>query len=119
MDELIEQYMELKAQEEEIKNKKEVLANQIKELLEKEPKMKYETNEYVAKLVERTNFSYLDETAIINYITSKGLSDIYLTKKINTSKLNSELKNKGSLYNATKQYLTESVVKALDIRASK
>ena len=119
MDELIKQYIELKTQEEEIKAKKDVLSNQIKELLEKEPDMKYSTSDYVAKLIEKTNFSYNDETAIINYITAKGLSDIYLTKKINTSKLNSELKNKGSLYNATKQYLTENIVKALDVRANK
>ena len=116
LNELIKEFLEINHQEEELKAKKDELSAQIKALLEKEPNEKFVGSNGSAKLVSKTTFTYNDETAIMNYIISKGFSDVYLTKKINTTKFNSELKTKGALYDATKSYFTENVSKSLEVK---
>lgn len=115
LDWLLEQYLEVKKQEEEIAAKKEKLASEIKSYLENEPNMKYESANTRAALVEKVNFKYTDETAIFNYLNSNKLNDVYTIKKIDTTKFNKELKTKGILYNHLKNYITESVTTALNV----
>lgn len=112
---LLEQFIEIKKQEELLATKKEILSSKIRNLLEKEPKMKYEGSKNKASLVEKVTYKYDDEIGIISYLTMKGIKDIYTTQKINTTKLNSELKNKGTLYESIKGYITENKTLALSV----
>ena len=116
LDDLIKEFLEIKHQEEELKSKKEELSSQIKTLLESEKDEKYVCSNGSAKLISKTTYTYNDEAAIMNYIISKGLSDVYLVKKVNTTKFNSELRNKGILFEAVKNYVTENVSKSLEVK---
>lgn len=116
LDALIEQYLALKVQEDDIVSRKNDIATQIKQLLENEPNGKYETPSGVkATLVEKTTFKYTDEIGILSYLSMKGLKDSFTSNKIDTTKFNAELKAKGSLYNAVKDYITESKQKSLTV----
>lgn len=115
LESLLEQFLEIKRQEEALAEKKEVLSNQIKLLLEKEPNMKYKGANSKASLVEKITYKYNDEIGIISYLTMKGIKDIYTTSKINTTKLNTELKNKGILYENIKNYITENKTMSLSV----
>lgn len=120
LDSLLDAYLEVKRQEDELSIRKNDLADKIKNLLENEPKGKYESSNGIkATLVEKTIFKYVDETAIINYITKKGLKDIFLVKKIDTTKFNNELKTKGSLFEDVKSYVAESKQKSLTVNGGK
>lgn len=112
---LLEEFMEIKKQEDILAAKKEIVSKEIKNLLEKEPKMKYEGTKNKASLVEKVTYKYSDEIGIISYLTMKGLRDSYTTNKIDTSKLNAELKNKGVLYNDIKKYIVENKTLALTV----
>lgn len=116
IDNLIKEFIALKKQEEELKVKKENLSAAIKEALNAEKVDKYTCDNGTAKIINKTTYSYDDETAIMNYIVSKGLSDMYLVKKINTTKFNTELKNKGLLFESVKPYITEKVSKVLEVK---
>lgn len=112
---LLEQFVKLKKQEELLAERKELLSKKIKNLLEKEPNMKYDGSKSKASLVEKTTYKYDDEIGIISYLTRKGIKDMYTSQKINTTKLNSELKNKGTLYENIKGYITENKTLALTV----
>lgn len=115
LEQLLDQYMETVEQINALSEKKTAIGNMIKVMLANEPDKKYKENGYKASLTQKTTFTYNDETAIRNYITQKGLSDIYFEKKINTSKLNGELKSKGILYENLKEYFTENITEALSV----
>ena len=115
LDELLQQYMDIKKQEDELATKKESLSTEIRTLLEKEPKMKYEGASNKASLIEKILYKYEDEAAIINYLNCNKLNEIYIVKKIDTSKFNKELKSKGTLYNHLKRYISESKTLALSV----
>lgn len=120
LDSLVRQYLSVKIEEEAIVARKNELADKIKELLENEPNGKYVTEGGTkATLVEKTTFKYNDETAIMNYLTMKGLKDVYMVKKIDTTKFNAELKVKGALFEDVKSYITESKQKSLTITEGK
>lgn len=117
LDEKLKKYYEIKRQIEDLTSLKESLGLEIKGLVINQPDKKYENAEgYSAKSVTRTTYKYLDETAIIDYITKKGLSDIYMTKKVDSTKLNKELKNEGELYTALKPYVGKIVSDTLEVK---
>lgn len=117
LDNMIKEYIDIQKQEEEIKAKKEQLGLQIKEALANEPDATYITAEgNRAMMVEKTTFKYTDELAIMNYIKTKGLSDVYLTTKIDTTKFNKELKSEGMLFEAVKSFVTKTITEALTVK---
>lgn len=86
-------------------------------MLVNEPDKKYEDNEgYSAKSISKITYKYTDETGIIDYLTRKGLSDIYLIKKIDTTKLNKELKNEGELYKAVDKFVCKNISESLEVK---
>lgn len=115
LDSMLEQYQNIKTREEEIKKEKEELGNKIKELLKHNENNKYEGNLYKANLVNKTTFKYNDVSGLMQYVVSKGLSDLYLVKEINTTKLNKDLKQKGKLYEDVKGYITEQITESLTV----
>ena len=119
LEEMLNEYLELKRQEDELAAKKEELGNKIKAELKNLPGRKYTENGFKATLTDKVTFKYDDEAAIVNYIIQKGLSEIYLSKKIDATKFNKELKNEGMLYESVKPYLTKNVSEALSVSESK
>ncbi|WP_300924583.1 hypothetical protein [uncultured Clostridium sp.] len=115
LEEMLKEYLEIKKQEEELTTKKNELATKIKEELKKLPNRKYDENGIKACVTDKITFKYNDQTAIINYITQKGLSDIYLNKSINTTVFNTELKNEGVLFENVKQYITKNLTESLTV----
>lgn len=117
IDEKIKKYYEIKSQIEELITLKDSIGEEIKKVVLNAPDKKYKSSDgYLAKCVTRITYKYTDESAIINSITKKGLSDIYMTKKIDSTKLNKELKNKGELYNNLKSYINENITDSLEIK---
>ena len=115
LEQMLNEYLELKKQEKEIKAKKDELGAKIKEELKKLPECKYNANGYKASITNKTNFEYNDEAGIINYIKAKGLSDIYLTTEIKTTKFNDELKKEGTLFENVKSFVTKNLTEALNV----
>lgn len=113
--EKVEEFYALKTELEELELKKEQLGLEIKTLLQGEPDLTFECDGYKATLVPRTTFTYQDETSILTYLIQKGLGEVYLTKKINTTKLNKELKTGGQLYESLKNYVTKTVSNQLNV----
>lgn len=113
--EKVEEFYALKTELEELEHKKEQLGLEIKALLQEEPDLTFECDGYKATLVPRTTFTYQDETSILTYLIQKGLGEVYLTKKINTTKLNKELKTGGQLYESLKNYVTKTVSNQLNV----
>lgn len=113
--EKVEEFYALKIELEELEHKKEQLGLEIKTLLKEEPDLTFECDGYKATLVPRTTFTYQDETSILTYLIQKGLGEVYLTKKINTTKLNKELKTGGQLYESLKNYVTKTVSNQLNV----
>lgn len=115
LEDMLKEFIELKKQEDELKAKENELASKIKEELKKLPKSKYDANGIKATITNKTTFKYDDEVAIMNYIKSKGLKDVYLTYKINTTKFNEELKKEGTLFENVKGYVTKNLTEALTV----
>lgn len=112
LDEKIKKAYEVKVQIESLKEEFKNLNKEIKEAVDGT----YDSPDgYSAKVTNRVNFEYNDEFSILNYIKSKGLSSNFLEEKIDKTKLNSELKNKGQLFNALQRYITESIDKSLTL----
>ena len=117
LDEKIKKYFELKQEIERLDAEKEELSESIKAMVGIFPDQAYTTPDgYSAKVVSKTNYKYADETAIINYFNNKKLGDIYLIRKIDTSKLNKELKTHGVLYNDLSNYIVESISDSLTVK---
>lgn len=108
-----------KPKKEEIETYLKSLGEKIKEELKKLPNNKYEENGFKATITNKTTYKYTDESAIVNYIIQKGLSDIYLSKEISTTKLNNALKEKGQLYENLKSYVSENITEALTVSGGK
>lgn len=107
LDEKIKEFYELKTQVDQLNERKDALNKEIKELMIQNGIDTYSNEELNSKLVYKTNFKYLDEVGIINYLTQKGLSNIYMVNKIDTTKLNKELKAKGQLFESLKNYINK------------
>lgn len=108
LEQMLEEYLTFKKQEEEAKAKKDEIGLKIKEELKKLPEGKYNENGYKASATKKITFKYNDEVAIKNYIKSKGLSDDYLVTEIRTSKFNDELKKEGMLFESLKPYIVKN-----------
>lgn len=117
LQEKVKRYYEIKKQIDDLTSLKDSLGEEIKDMLVNEPDKKYEDNEgYSAKSINRITYKYNDETGIIDYLTRKGLSDIYLVKKIDTTKLNKELKNEGELYKALDKFISKNISESLEVK---
>lgn len=117
LNENIKKYYEIKKQIEELTNLKDSIGEEIKKSLLNMPDKKYENDEgYLAKSTDRVTYKYNDETGIIDYLTRKGLADIYLAKKIDTTKLNKELKSEGELYKALDKFVTKNITESLEVK---
>ena len=116
LDNLIEEFKKVQDEIDVLEKRKEELSAQLKNLIED----KYITKDgkYVATIVEKSTFNYNDEKAIIEYLTKNNLNDIYLTTKINTTKFNKELKEKGMIFENVKPYITETLTEALTVKTN-
>lgn len=118
LEQLLEEYTNIKNQIDLLNNKKNELSEEIKDILDSMGG-KYSNNGYKAAIVEKVTFTYDDKTAIINYIIKKGLKDIYLTTEISSTKLNTELKKGGTLYERLKKYMTKNITESLTVTVKK
>ena len=117
LQEKVKRYYEIKKQIDDLTSLKDSIGEEIKDMLVNELDKKYEDNEgYSAKSINRITYKYNDETGIIDYLTRKGLSDIYLVKKIDTTKLNKELKNEGELYKALDKFVSKNISESLEVK---
>lgn len=117
LDEKIKKYFELKEEIEKLESQKEELSNSIKTMIAIFPEQSYTTPEgYSAKVVTKTNYKYVDETAILNYLDKKKLTEMYVVRKLDTTKINKELKNHGLLFKDLKDYINENLVESLTIK---
>ena len=116
LDNLIKEFKQVQDEIDSLEKRKEELSTQLKSLIEE----KYVTKDgkYVATIVEKSTFKYNDEKAIIDYLTKNNLNDIYLTTKINTTKFNKELKEKGKIFENVKPYITETLTEALTVKTN-
>ena len=115
LEQLLEEYTNIKNQIDLLNNKKNELSEEIKDILDSMGG-KYSNNGYKAAIVEKVTFTYDDKTVIINYIIKKGLKDIYLTTEISSTKLNNELKKGGTLYERLKKYMTKNITESLTVK---
>ena len=110
----IKEFYALKMHIEELTKQKDKLGGEIKEFLKSQDDMVYfDDNGYTAKIVTKTIFKYSNEKAIVDYLDKSNLADIYVTRKVNVSKLNDELKVGGKLYEDLKGFTTENKVDSL------
>lgn len=116
LEEDVKKYIELKEQIEKLSAEKDILSNSIKEALDKIASHSYTTaDNRTVKIVSRTTYTYLDEAAIMQYVILKGLGDVYVMKKIDTKRLNKELKSKGKLFEGIKPYVSENISYSLNV----
>lgn len=110
----IKEFYALKKHIEELTKQKDKLGEEIKEFLKSQDDMIYfDDNGYIAKIVTKTIFKYSNEKAIVDYLDKSNLADIYVTRKVNVSKLNDELKVGGKLYEDLRGFTTENKVDSL------
>lgn len=109
----IKQYYELKKQIEDLTKQKDLLAEEIKDFLATAPDNKVTEDNYVAKLQYKSLLKYNNEDAILKYLEENNLSDIYTSRKINSTKFNAELREGKKIYVDLKPYITENVSTAL------
>lgn len=112
LEELTQQYLSLKTQEEEIKIKKEKISAQIKELLRKLPETRFQGNSCAASLVESYRFTYTDKPAVMTYLKRNGYNN-YIKETIDEPALNKLIKESNSVATALKNTYTKSVVESL------
>lgn len=115
LDKKIKEFYELKIQLDELNKRKDMLTEEIKSLMIQNGIDDYNNNELCSKLTYKTTFKYKDEVGIINYLTQKGLASTYMSNKIDTTKLNKELKNKGQLFESLKNYIIKEENPSLSI----
>ena len=94
LNENIKKYVELQEQLEVLKEQMETLKATITEEMGSETKVETPDG-FVAQLVKKETFKYIDETSMITYLKSKGLNQ-FIIEKVNTTPMNNELK-KGML----------------------
>ena len=115
LEQMLEEYLAFKKQEEEAKAKKDAISLKIKEELKKLPECKYNENGFTVSAVKTTTFKYNDEVAIMNYIKRNGLTNAYLQTQIVTTKFNNELKKEGTLFENLKSYITKNETYKLNV----
>lgn len=114
--ELCESYLQIQAQIDALNAQKDEIAASLKEFVSAQENGKFSIDGYQAKTVVSKRIKYKDETAIRNYIIGKGFSNVYLVQAIDTSKLNTELKNEGQLYTALKDFVEINKSTSLSVK---
>lgn len=116
LDERIAEYVKLQNQVEEMKSKLDQEKVTLIDEMEKEGKTKVETEVGKATLIYKQNIKYSDELSIIAFCEKNGYND-FVTKKVNTTALNKELKKGGLLTEGVKGYYSESETKVLKVES--
>lgn len=104
---LLKEYLELKAQEDALKQKKDELGSIIKAELNKTENKRFLNENYDAKIVSKKTFKYTNESEILKLLKDK-YNGLFITETINTKSFNTELKNKPEFKDLFKTYLTET-----------
>lgn len=116
LDEKIVNYITLQQTIEEMQTKLNAEKAEIIALMELEGKTKVETEHGKATIYYRQNIKYSDETEIIKFCEDNGYSN-FITKKVNTTALNKELKKGGLLKESLNPFVSESETKVLKVEA--
>jgi hypothetical protein len=111
----VKKYLELSRQADELKAQLEELKASIVEEMESNNITKYEDGEVNANLIYKTNIKYNDELSMIKYCEENGLNQ-FVTKKLNTTSMNKELKKSKSLNESLNQFYTETTTKTLQVK---
>lgn len=114
--ELIEDYKKLQDEEKALKDKLDVMKEQIIKEMQGSSRNKVELpSGVVAFLTEAITYKYTDEPRIIKYLKDNGLTN-YIIEKINTTPLNTELKKGMALTENLSPYYTSSVTTKLTVK---
>lgn len=116
LDERIVNYVALQQTIEEMKTKLDTEKAELIALMESEGKTKVETEHGKATISYRQNIKYSDETAIIKFCEDNGYGN-FITKKVNTTALNKEIKKGGLLKESLNPFVSESETKVLKVEA--
>lgn len=116
INENIELYATLQAQKEELESQMSSLKEIImKEMDEQEQSKVITSSGKVAQIVNKEIIKYTDEVAIINYLESHNMSQ-FVTKKVNTTSLNKELKKGQSLTESLHSLYTTSNSRSFSVK---
>ena len=109
------EYISIQKQEKELKAQKDALKKSILELMGEEKE--YDNGYTSATIVDKENFTYDDEVAIIAYLENNGYEK-YVVKNIDTA-INKLLKEDVESLSAIKPYYTKSLTESLTIKEIK
>ena len=115
LNEQIKEYVELQKEQEELKAKLDAAKQEIIDAMTSQGLSKFETAQGTATLVAKTNIKYTDELAIVKYCEDNNLTN-YITKKVNATALNKELKKGGVLKESLNTYYSENVSQVLTVK---
>lgn len=115
LDEQIITYIKLQKEQEELRQKADVLKAEIISEMEAQGLSSTTVDTYSVTLTLRESIKYSDEPAIISYCESNGLTN-YISKKVNTTALNKELKKKNDLTESLSHYFMVSQSKVLTVK---
>lgn len=115
LNEQIKEYVELQKAKDELKAKIDAIKQEIIDAMNSQGVNKVETAQGTATLVTKTNIKYTDELAIVKYCEDNNLTN-YITKKVNTTALNKELKKGGVLKESLNTYYSENVSQVLTVK---
>ena len=96
LDSNIKKYYELQEQLDAIKNEMASLKEEIVNDMDAQGINVFEAEDVKAQVVSKETVKYLDELAIIKQLKSEGL-DRFIIEKVDTTKMNKELKTSMSL----------------------
>ena len=116
LNENLEKYYQLQKEIEEREEEMKALKESIIKEMELEGVTSQNTGKVEGKIINKTSFKYTDEVAILNYLRSHRLNN-FISNKVNTSAMNKELKNKGTLYEDLKSYCSESSSTTLSVKS--
>lgn len=109
---LIEEYIKLSKNLDEINARKSELKNQIMEAMGGETE--YENGSFKVTISDKENFKYNDEVAMISFLEKNGYEN-FVIKTINTA-LNKKLKENPESLEGLKPYYTKTVSKTLTVK---
>ena len=115
-EERINKYAALQQQIEALKEEQDTLRLDIISDMEATGEVSFTTAEGItAKLVDKTNFKYVDELSMIKYLKENGYA-MFIKEAINSSSMNSELKKSTKLAEDLSSYYQKNQVKALTVK---
>ena len=92
----VKKYFQLQQQMEAMKQEMSELKNEIVNDMSDMDVSTFEVDDIKAQVVNKENVKYIDEIAIINTLKKEGL-DRFIIEKIDTTRMNKELKTSASL----------------------